>query len=220
MQPLEAADVDLSNFSPVLVEYGPKDIHAQAAKVTEDNIGQFALEFELDVNYPFPNRTGLPYMTFLATRAHEEPIELTVSTNEWVVLIWGEIHIFRDDLFKKTFEIPNIENEVELERPEAKHIIGDPVIPRGDVPSAKFRTLTKEERGKMIDAANKYFKNFGKSLVVSPNSVPIELAAPDKAEDTTIMPAVGDVENPYDVEGNPIGGTGIEDAGNDRPQSL
>jgi hypothetical protein len=105
MQPITASDVDLSNFSPLVVNYGPKDLHAIAAKVTEDNIGKFAIEFELDVLYPFPNGTGISYLQFMADRTADEPIELTLYPDCWVVTLWGEIHVFKDGLFQKTFDI-------------------------------------------------------------------------------------------------------------------
>jgi hypothetical protein len=109
MQPITANDVDLSNFNPLVVNYGPKDLHATAAKVTEDNIGKFAIEFELDVRYPFPNGTGISYLEFMADRTADEPIELTLYPGCWVVTLWGEIHVFKDGLFQKTFDIETVE---------------------------------------------------------------------------------------------------------------
>jgi hypothetical protein len=104
MQSIEAKEIDLSNFNPVMAGYGPKNIHAVAALVTEDNIGQMALEFELDVQY-LDETFVRPYFKFLADRTADEPIELTVQPEFWIVLLWEEIHIFKDGLFQKTFEI-------------------------------------------------------------------------------------------------------------------
>lgn len=138
MDPYEANEIDLTTFSPVLANYGPKGIYAPAALVTEDNIGQIALQFERDVLYPFPNGSGIPYIRIMASRTTDEPIELNIAPGFWIVLIWNEIHIFKDGLFQKTFQIDiSTEPEKGLTKEEfedrleavSKHI-AEPAIPR------------------------------------------------------------------------------------------
>ena len=138
MEPYEANEIDLTTFSPVLASYGPKGIFAPAALVTEDNIGQIALQFERDVEYPFPNGTGIPYIRILASRTTEQPIELNIAPGFWIVLVWGEIHLFKDGLFQKTFQIdistdPEkglTEEEYKERLAKVSEQIGEPATPR------------------------------------------------------------------------------------------
>jgi hypothetical protein len=119
MDPYEASEIDLSTFNPLFASYGPKSIYAPAALVTEDNIGQIALQLERDVLYPFESMpgAGAPFIKFMALRHTEEPIELTIYPGCWIVLIWDEIHIFKDGLFQKTFHF-DVEDEKALEENE------------------------------------------------------------------------------------------------------
>lgn len=118
-----AEGVDFSNFNPVLAEYGPRDIHAEAAKVTRHNVGQWALEFEKDVLH---GETGMPYFMIKADREGDQPIELRVEQDVWLVKVWNELHLFKDGLFQRTFTVSKeqlravkkayVDRERELER--------------------------------------------------------------------------------------------------------
>jgi signal transduction histidine kinase len=118
-----AEGVDFSNFNPVLAEYGPRDIHAEAAKVTRHNIGQWALEFEKDILH---GETGMPYFFINAEREGDSPIRLRVHQDVWIVKLWNELHLFKDGLFQRTFTVPKeqlravkkayVDRERELER--------------------------------------------------------------------------------------------------------
>jgi hypothetical protein len=116
MQPIKASDIDLSNFNPIMADYGPKNVHAPSVLVTEDNIGQIALEFELDVQY-LDVTFVRPYIKFYADRTADDPIELMLQPGSWIVLIWNEIHIFRDGLFQKTFDIESLAGSDNKEAP-------------------------------------------------------------------------------------------------------
>lgn len=118
-----AESVDFSNFTPVLADYGPRDIHAVAAMVTNHNIGQWALEFEKDL---YHDEVGMPYFKFNAERTGETDIQLKVEIGIWLVKVWNELHIFKDGMFQKTFTVPKEQllavkkayrdKELELER--------------------------------------------------------------------------------------------------------
>lgn len=123
MQPIAANEIDLSHFNTAMAGYGPKNIYAEAVLVTTENIGKLALEFELDLRYMGNHGLGTPFFTFLAKRELEDPIELTVLPNFWIIMLWDEIHIFRDDLFNKTFEVtpaaPKDKSDLDAEERQA-----------------------------------------------------------------------------------------------------
>jgi hypothetical protein len=86
-------DISILGFQPALVRCG--DNHASA----------LAVEMQRDLYYTGEYNQGTPYFTFVATRFEEQPIELTVTPGVWVILLWGELHVFRDDVFRNTFVI-------------------------------------------------------------------------------------------------------------------
>lgn len=98
-----ANDVDFGNFHPVNADYGPRDIKAVAAMVNRQNIGQWALEFESDLLH---DSAGMPYFSILATRGEDEPIKLTIESGVWIIKIWGELHVFKEGMFQRTFDVP------------------------------------------------------------------------------------------------------------------
>lgn len=98
-----AESVEFNNFNPVTANYGPRDIHAVAAMVTSDNIGQWALEFEKDLD---DVSGGKPRFYFVAEREGEEPIKLKMEAGVWIVKVWNELHVFKDGMFQKTFDVP------------------------------------------------------------------------------------------------------------------
>lgn len=98
-----AESVDFGNFHPVQADYGPRDIHAEAAMVTTNNIGQWSLEFEQDLDSSI---SDLPRFFFDAEREGDEPIKLEIKPGVWVVKLWNELHVFKDGMFQKTFDVP------------------------------------------------------------------------------------------------------------------
>lgn len=114
-----AASVNLSHFDCVIAHYDPKDIHAQAIQATEENIGQLALEFELDLILSRNDGHQKGYFfSFNAERGvgtDPEPARCTqVFVTNWIVALWGELHVYTDDLFHKTFRIEFPVEEVKL----------------------------------------------------------------------------------------------------------
>jgi hypothetical protein len=102
MMAFNAESVDFGNFHPVQADYGPRDIHAVAAMVTSNNIGQWSLEFEQDLE---DATGGKPRFYFTADREGDDPIVLSVEAGVWIVKVWNELHIFKDGMFQKTFAV-------------------------------------------------------------------------------------------------------------------
>ena len=98
-----AESVDFDNFMPVDAGYGPREISAEAAYVSEHNIGQWSLEFEKDLG---KDDNGKVCFYFSAAREPEPPIHLKMESGVWIIKIWGELHIFEDGMFQKTFDVP------------------------------------------------------------------------------------------------------------------
>lgn len=100
-----AEGVDFDNFNPVSADYGPRDIKAVAAMVNRQNIGQWALEFEKDLSGQH-SKDGDPFFEIMAEREGESPIRLTIKPGFWIVKVWNELHVFKEGLFQRTFEVP------------------------------------------------------------------------------------------------------------------
>lgn len=96
-------DVNLSHLDPIQVSYAPKGIITEAIEVRDENIGKLALEFETELRY---YDTGLTWFTFMADRDAEPPLnsrKLLINVGFWIVVLWGELHVFRDKEFQSTF---------------------------------------------------------------------------------------------------------------------
>jgi hypothetical protein len=103
----DAESIDLSHLGPVKAVYHPKDIHVEALNVTRENIGKLSLEFEAELWYA---DGGLPFFRFDAKRfdntqpdGQQPPVTLHVRLNDWILALWGELHIYRDVEFTNTF---------------------------------------------------------------------------------------------------------------------
>jgi hypothetical protein len=99
----------LVHLGPVTASYTPRDLHVQAIQVTRENIGKLSLEFETELRYA---DGGLPYFHFWAKRfdetqpdGQEPPVVLNVRLGDWIVALWGELHIYRDADFINTFTV-------------------------------------------------------------------------------------------------------------------
>jgi hypothetical protein len=195
MQPIAANEIDLSHHDPIMAGYGPKNIYAQAVLVTLDNIGKLALDFELDLRY----LGGKPCFRFLAKRELDDPIELMVFPGYWIIMLWDEIHIFRDDLFRKTFEIESKDPEMVTLNDELKKTdwSSGPVLKSQLVEKARaagdWSIIDPETMAFLAKDAPSLFteeeqEELGKKGVVfGPQAWP----GPDA---TQIMPATGSVE--------------------------
>lgn len=190
--------------NPVIANYGNKDVSAPAVKVTKENIGKIALDLELDVRYT-GGQVGVPFLIFWALRHDEDPIELTIYPGYWIVLIWGEIHIFRNDVFQHTFETTKPNWSVEQPEPidEAedikKALERPPWIPNDAI------LYVEKETGKDVwlrpDVYNDLADNV-KDLyeLVEPNA------------ETKIVSKVEVSEDAWGVQGNPIRTVPVEQA--------
>jgi hypothetical protein len=227
-------DFDPVPHNPVLASYGNKDITAPAVKVTEKNIGKIALDLEIDLKYIGGGPTGRPFLAFTAFRHDDDPIDLTIFLDFWIVLIWGEIHIFRDDIFQNTFEVsaPNWpEKDSETEGMSINQLL-DAARSSGDWSVINYDELvtiarewpskfTASEKAHLREALNVEFGQQVwpekeepdqeiKDTSTSGQLYKEALAAAKGAEGTEIMEPV---ENSYGVTGNPPTGVSIEGAG-------
>lgn len=117
----DSSNLILDHLGTIEASYAPKDIHVQAIQVTRDNIGKLALEFEAELFYG--ETAGLPYFLFEAKRFDDSqpdgqhpPVNLRPRLGDWIVALWGELHIYQDVDFQNTFTIdtPNEDGRHEL----------------------------------------------------------------------------------------------------------
>lgn len=104
----DAESLDLSHLYPVRIRYAPRDINAEAIQANQYTIGKLALEFEAELF----ELDGIPYFRFDAKRFDPSepdgqlmPTRLRVRLNDWIVPLWGELHVFSDNMLKNTFEL-------------------------------------------------------------------------------------------------------------------
>lgn len=103
-----AKNIDLFHFDMRAVSYPPKDIHTMALEATVENIGALSLEFKAPLRYY--SDTGVPYFTFWSERKADDdtPAKRTenlIRPGTWIVILWDEIHTFRETEFKYTFRM-------------------------------------------------------------------------------------------------------------------
>lgn len=216
MQPIQASEIDLTHFSPVLADYGPKGILAKAVLVTKENIGKLALEFELDLQYVGFASTGTPFFKFMADRTADDPIELTVFAGFWVIELWEEIHIFRADIFENTFKVVVSSEPEQAESSVGRHTIGDPVTPRTASAGGPFKPIISAEEWEQARKDNrKKLEELHEAEGVE--ALRAKLDAREGYEETEgdvklseKLLKSGIVENPYSVQGNPPTGVSVE----------
>lgn len=96
------------------VTYPPKKINTVAVKVTPENIGALSIEFEAELCY---SNNGLPFFEVEASRGTKENPKpnrfLQIRTDDWIVVLWDEYHLFRANEFEHTFRM-NSANAHEL----------------------------------------------------------------------------------------------------------
>jgi hypothetical protein len=106
-----AASVDLSHLNPYQVSYDPKQIHAEAVLVTTENIGKLSLEFETEL---LRGGDGISHFYIKVARKLEQDTTetgmtgntlLCVRQGDWIVPLRNEIHVYPDDIFRKTFDV-------------------------------------------------------------------------------------------------------------------
>lgn len=103
-----AESLNIYTLGGEAVSYSLKDIHTLALQVTPENVGLLSLEFEAGLRY---ERNGSPFFTFKGQRDVErEGLEFLVSVvhvTDWIVVLWDELHVFRDKEFRHTFSFDN-----------------------------------------------------------------------------------------------------------------
>lgn len=104
----DAQSLDLSHLNPVKVSYEPKAIRSEAIQVTPENIGKLSLEFEEELYHD--GSSGLPYFAISVKRfdlrepdGQKAPRHLYVRVTDWIVSLWDEIHVFRNNVMLNTF---------------------------------------------------------------------------------------------------------------------
>lgn len=225
-----ADDINLDHFNPIPAEYGPRDLKAKAVLVTDDNIGKIAIEFFLDVQYSLDE----PMVHFTAERTDDEPIKLMIKPGMWIVLLWGEIHVFRDELFRKTFEIPKIELPEWPKKVERKVGVMTPLMRSQVIENARangsWDSVYPETMEFLATEHPSLFTEDEKKVLSEKGVVFGEQAYPS-ADLTQITPAVGEINTPREMFGDDViersklyegDGPNVHKppAGNDRPQSL
>lgn len=88
------------------VSYPPKKINTVAVKVTPENIGALSLEFETELCY---FNTGAPFFEIEVSRGTETDPKpnrfIQARIGDWLVVLWDEYHLFRENEFKNTFQV-------------------------------------------------------------------------------------------------------------------
>ena len=91
------------------VSYPPKKINTVAVKVTPENIGALSIEFEAELMYE--PETDEPYFfaTFYRPGDSESrnSVEVEIRADDWLVVLWDQYRVFRDNEFKNTFRFNN-----------------------------------------------------------------------------------------------------------------
>lgn len=108
-------DFNIYTLGAEAVSYHLKDIHTLALQATRENIGILALELAVELLYDGNDA----YFRIRVERGTDENPEaarmLAVHPNDWLVILWDEIHLYRDYEFRNTFSFdglsaPPIEN--------------------------------------------------------------------------------------------------------------
>lgn len=105
---LTAEDFDsLYHLGSVQVTYSPRNINTEAIQVTKENIGALSVELRQDLRY---GDDGQPFFSCDAARKDKKETGqapytvMNVRVGDWVVVLWDELHVFRDYEFKHTFD--------------------------------------------------------------------------------------------------------------------
>jgi hypothetical protein len=96
------------------VSYHLKDIHTLALQVTREKIGGLSLELEVELTYGVE---GEPRLSFWAARGTKNEPEndrnIIVQPGDWLVVLWDEIHKFKDEDFRSTFSFDEMPTPAE-----------------------------------------------------------------------------------------------------------
>lgn len=113
---IRVEEFNIYSLGAEAVSYHLKDIHTLAMQVTRKNIGILALEFETELIY---TADAEPYLNIHVARGPKEEPEndrnLIVRPNDWLVILWDEIHLFKDPEFRSTFSFDGLSAPAEKE---------------------------------------------------------------------------------------------------------
>lgn len=105
-----AENFDIFRLGGVAVSYPPKQINTLALLVAPEKIGALSLELEGELKY---GPDGEPYFTFTAERDAGDgmatTVQLTVYEDDWIVVLWNELRIFRQEDFEQTFQVDHVD---------------------------------------------------------------------------------------------------------------
>lgn len=132
------------------VSYPPKKINTVALKVTPENIGALSLEFEAELCY-FNN--GVPFFDTevgRGTEAAPKPVRrLQIRPGDWIVILWDEYHLFRENEFNNTFHlnaVPSHELSVDHSSGELPEFLADGASPALTAFNSKINEATHAEK--------------------------------------------------------------------------
>lgn len=105
---LKAVDFNAHHLGTVSVRYAPQDLVTEALQVTAENIGSLSVELQTDLWYEDDH----PYIKIKAERVDDssdpDHVTLRIRVNDWIVVLWDEIHVFKDFDFKTTFAFTSL----------------------------------------------------------------------------------------------------------------
>lgn len=188
---IRVEEFNIFSLGAEAVSYPQKDIHTLALRVTEENIGGLSLELEVELCY---FNDGVPFLeVYLARGTKDEPETdrwAQVKVGDWFVILWDEIHVFRDKEFSSTFTFEG------FSAPGEKEMM-DYVEQDAKKTMDLFNHKTAETSDKMLEALRRKLNE----------EVPM-----DDAERTEIVPAVGELDEGFEVTRgeHPIAGVARE----------
>lgn len=127
---LSARDFSGYHLGTTLVSYPPKNINTEALLVTPENIGAVSLELKAELLY---DDKDSPYMALEVARGtgqHAVHRMMTVRVEDWIVVLWDELHVFKDFEFRNTF---HFHSEKPLHELSVDPSSGIEVAQRGDL---------------------------------------------------------------------------------------
>lgn len=170
------------------VSYHLKNIHTVALQVTEGNIGGLSLELEVELCY---YNNGTPFMEAYFARGTNDKPETdryaNVKVGDWFVILWDEIHVFRDKEFRSTFSFDGLSG-ISMEEAREQHGLNEerpPYVPTDAVPATDLETdktvwFRPKAYNSLDNVAKERFRLFEPALRMN-------------AERTQIVPASGNL---------------------------
>ena len=132
-----AKDFNVYHLGSIPVSYPPKGINTHAILVTAENIGALSLEFRVGLIY---DKDGTPYFKIRAERGNDEepesPATLSIYADDWLIVLWDELHVFQDVEFRNTFRMdmkPPLDVQERYFGPTLGATIGTPEVAHDEV---------------------------------------------------------------------------------------